>query len=80
MNDSSHLVLRLSVLAQENHDKGVTVKLSDGTTEEADLLVGADGIWSAVRAQMYNEGGVKERSKDSPRVFRAFFYLEVLGL
>ncbi|CAK9009732.1 unnamed protein product [Durusdinium trenchii] len=52
----------------ENHDKGVTVKLSDGTTEEADLLVGADGIWSAVRAQMYNEGGVKERSKDGKSI------------
>ena len=32
--------------------------------QEADILVGADGIWSAVRAQMYNEGKVKERSKD----------------
>lgn len=59
----------VSVVGYENHDKGVTVKLSDGTTEEADILVGADGIWSAVRAQMYNEGKVKEgkvkeRSKD----------------
>ena len=32
--------------------------------QEADILVGADGIWSAVRAQMYNEGKVKERSKE----------------
>jgi len=35
--------------------KGVTVTLADGTTEEADVLVGCDGIWSAVRAQMYGE-------------------------
>ena len=34
------------------------------STKEADLLVGADGIWSAVRAQMYNEGKVKARSKE----------------
>ena len=35
--------------------KGVTVTLADGSTEEADVLVGCDGIWSAVRAQMYGE-------------------------
>ena len=32
--------------------------------QEADILVGADGIWSAVRAQMYKEGKVKQRSKE----------------
>uniref|UniRef100_A0A6U4D7Q0 FAD-binding domain-containing protein n=3 Tax=Phaeomonas parva TaxID=124430 RepID=A0A6U4D7Q0_9STRA len=34
---------------------GVKVTLSNGEVEEADVLVGADGIWSAVRAQMYGE-------------------------
>jgi len=52
------------VTGYENHANGVTVKLSDGTTEEADILVGSDGIWSAVRAQMYKEGGVKQKSKN----------------
>ena len=28
------------------------------------MLVGADGIWSTVRAQMYKEGGVKAKSAD----------------
>ena len=37
------------------NNEGVIVQLSDGTTREADLLVGADGIWSKVRAQMYNQ-------------------------
>ncbi|MFJ9583184.1 FAD-dependent monooxygenase [Streptomyces acidicola] len=31
---------------------GVTARLSDGSTHRADLLVGADGIGSAVRAQL----------------------------
>uniref|UniRef100_A0A7S1L894 FAD-binding domain-containing protein n=1 Tax=Alexandrium catenella TaxID=2925 RepID=A0A7S1L894_ALECA len=52
------------VVGYENHDKGVTVKLADGATVEADILVGADGIWSAVRSQMYKEGPVKEFAPD----------------
>ena len=40
------------------------ILMRQDTTKEADLLVGADGIWSAVRAQMYNEGKVKARSKE----------------
>eukprot|EP00904_Undaria_pinnatifida_P002278 jgi/Undpi1/12050/HiC_scaffold_4.g01749.m1 len=34
---------------------GVTVNLEDGGKIHADVLVGADGIWSQVRAQMWNE-------------------------
>ena len=43
---------------------GVSVELGDGSTVEADVLVGSDGIWSAVRAQMYDEGPVKAKSAD----------------
>jgi len=34
---------------------GVDVHYSDGSKERADLVVGADGIWSQVRAQMHEE-------------------------
>jgi zeaxanthin epoxidase len=44
--------------------KGVNVMLSDGTVEYADVLVGSDGIWSAIRAQMYNEGQVKSSTSN----------------
>ena len=44
--------------------KGVRINLADGQTCEADILVGADGIWSAVRNQMYKEGGIKSTSPD----------------
>ena len=42
---------------------GVTINLADGITANADVLVGSDGIWSTVRAQMYREE-IKKSSKD----------------
>ena len=37
------------------HDAGVTVRFADGREVCADLLVGADGLHSAVRAQLHGE-------------------------
>jgi zeaxanthin epoxidase len=57
------------VVAYENLEKGkgVKVSLADGEIIEADVLVGSDGIWSAVRNQMYNEGGIKSMSKNKKK-------------
>eukprot|EP00751_Fragilariopsis_kerguelensis_P027840 CAMPEP_0170856722 /NCGR_PEP_ID=MMETSP0734-20130129/14769_1 /TAXON_ID=186038 /ORGANISM="Fragilariopsis kerguelensis, Strain L26-C5" /LENGTH=585 /DNA_ID=CAMNT_0011228629 /DNA_START=43 /DNA_END=1800 /DNA_ORIENTATION=+ len=57
------------IVGYENHGKGngVTVSLDDGENIEADLLVGCDGIWSAVRNQMYTEGGIKSVSKNGKK-------------
>lgn len=54
------------VESYENHGKGkgVTVTLANGDTDRADVLIGSDGIWSSIRAQMYNEGEVKGSSSD----------------
>jgi len=53
-----------AVAGYENQgkSKGVIFTLEDGSQGEADVLVGSDGIWSAVRAQMYNEGSPKQSS------------------
>ena len=36
--------------------RGVKVVLTDGTEAFADVLVGADGIWSSVRRQLHGLG------------------------
>jgi zeaxanthin epoxidase len=56
------------VLSYENLDEGgVAVALEDGTTVYGDILIGADGIWSRIRHQMYdlpmNELGPKYATK-----------------
>ena len=52
------------VTSYEQTASGVAVTLGDGTTVQSDVLVGCDGIWSAIRAQMYDEGEVKGKSAD----------------
>ena len=47
---------------------GVDVTLEDGRVITADVLVGADGIWSKVRAQMFDEPSVKAGSTAVHRV------------
>lgn len=45
--------LGVAVVGYEQDDDGVTVRLSDGSTERADLLVGADGLRSTVRSVLH---------------------------
>jgi len=40
---------------EEHADGSLSVKLESGKTIDGDVLIGADGIWSAVRAQMRDE-------------------------
>lgn len=40
---------------EENSDGSISVVLDSGNKIESDVLIGADGIWSAVRATMRNE-------------------------
>src|SRR4051794_15172527 len=52
--------LNKKVTGFEEADDHVTVSFSDGTTETADVVVGADGLRSAVRAQILGEEAPRE--------------------
>jgi salicylate hydroxylase len=44
------------VVDVDARDDGVTVRCIDGTTYEADLLIGADGLWSRIRKLVVDDG------------------------
>ncbi|MFI7228605.1 FAD-dependent oxidoreductase [Nonomuraea angiospora] len=56
--DQAHIRFGTTITAVTQDDEGVEVTLSDGSTERADLLVGADGLHSTVRALVF---GPEER-------------------
>jgi 2-polyprenyl-6-methoxyphenol hydroxylase-like FAD-dependent oxidoreductase len=47
-----HLRTSAQVTGYQERDHGVVVEFADGTTEHADLLVGADGVYSRVRERL----------------------------
>jgi 2-polyprenyl-6-methoxyphenol hydroxylase-like FAD-dependent oxidoreductase len=56
-----------AVCGYESRIRGILVKLNSGETLEADLLVGADGLHSAVRREMRGEEALRYSSQTSWR-------------
>ena len=56
----------------ENTDGSITVELQSGKTVDGDILIGADGIWSAVRASMRNEAAKGDGSGASYSGYTVF--------
>ncbi|KAF9927652.1 hypothetical protein FBU30_002991 [Linnemannia zychae] len=50
-----HIQMGKSIIASEQNDNNVALHFSDGTTAEGDILVGADGAYSAIRKQLYDQ-------------------------
>jgi 2-polyprenyl-6-methoxyphenol hydroxylase-like FAD-dependent oxidoreductase len=67
LDDSLHL--DKPALGYEETESGVRLNLADGTTAEGDVLVGADGIRSAIRAQRLPEVSVIDTGIDGIGVF-----------
>ena len=52
--------LNKKVSGYTEHDDHVTVTFEDGTSEDADVVIGADGLRSAIRAQILGEEAPRE--------------------
>lgn len=61
------LELGTAVRGYEHRDGAVWVRLSDGSSRRADLLVAADGLRSAIRQQMLGDGPPRYRGYTSVR-------------
>lgn len=68
VRDHAEIRFGTTVSAVDQDAHGVRVRLSDGTTEDADLLVGADGVRSATRATLFGP----DHRVDLPYVVAAF--------
>lgn len=47
--------MQKKVLSYEQNDEGVTINCSDNSSYTGDILVGADGAYSAVRQNLFKE-------------------------
>jgi 2-polyprenyl-6-methoxyphenol hydroxylase-like FAD-dependent oxidoreductase len=66
--------LEAAVAGFEEDQDSVTVRFSDGSTEDADLLIGADGLYSKVRAQLFP--GTEAQEQAGHRAWRAIVRAE----
>lgn len=53
---AEHLTLNAHLDSFEQTEGGVVARFSDGSTAQGELLVGADGLYSRVRAQLFGAG------------------------
>jgi len=62
INDKSRILLNKRVSRIEQGHDGITVYCQDGTEYEGDVVVGADGVHSAVRGEMWRHMSVEHAS------------------
>ncbi|KAF9189430.1 hypothetical protein BGZ51_009606 [Haplosporangium sp. Z 767] len=69
---AERISLGAKVTSVDQNDSGVTITLQDGTQDQGDILVGADGAYSAVRQGLYkqleNKGLLPDTDKENLRM------------
>ncbi|KAG0029856.1 hypothetical protein BGZ81_003346 [Podila clonocystis] len=73
------IILGKRVLSFVQNDKSVLVRCSDSSTYQGEILVGADGAYSAVRQQLYKELKVAKKLPSSDDVSLPFSCVCLVG-
>lgn len=60
IKDKSKVLIEKRVQDVKLSDSGVTVRTSDGSSYSGDILVGADGIHSTVRSEMWRIANIEQ--------------------
>ncbi|KAF8985199.1 hypothetical protein BGZ46_005562 [Entomortierella lignicola] len=68
------------VLSAKQDSRGVTIGFSDGTYVEGDILVGADGAYSAVRQKMYESLKKENKLSESDQEALPYSCVCLVGL
>lgn len=53
LEDKSRVLLNKKVIKVDHSDQGVSVQCRDGTTYAGNVVIGADGVYSTVRNEMW---------------------------
>ncbi|KAG0262253.1 hypothetical protein BG011_000159 [Mortierella polycephala] len=64
---AERISLGAKVTSVDQNDSGVTITLQDGTQDQGDILIGADGAYSAVRQGLYKQLESKGLLPDSDK-------------
>ncbi|KAG0266143.1 hypothetical protein BG011_003130 [Mortierella polycephala] len=73
------MVMGKKVIALEQSESGAMIRCSDGSTYHGDILVGADGAYSAVRQSLYKHMEKKKELPKSDSENLALGYISMVG-
>ena len=77
--DQTKLVLNKKISKVDHSRDGVTVHCEDGCSYEGDIIVGADGVFSKVRQEMWRAAGCLEPDEISVEEKNCRFRVSVLA-
>ncbi|KAG0340337.1 hypothetical protein BG004_006467 [Podila humilis] len=78
--EPSRLLLNKKILSTQQNSEGVVVRTVDGSFYHGDILIGADGAYSAVRQSLYKELDKKGMLPDEDKKEMTMAYISMLGI